>query len=149
MTTLPPILIVTDRGHLVAYRLLPGAGPEVLRRADFSEGTDKISEIVTDQAGRFASGGTEGHRMSAAERPRLVLELETRCVRHIAEHITELLTAYSGAWALAAPGEINHPILQLLSQALRNRLHLNLRKDLVKIPVGEIANHFLKARQQA
>ena len=95
MTTLPPILIVTDRGHLVAYRLLPGAGPEVLRRADFSEGTDKISEIMTDQAGRLASGGTEGHRMSAAERPRLVLELETRCVRHIAEHITELLTAYS------------------------------------------------------
>lgn len=149
MTTLPPILIVTDRGHFVAYRLLPGAGPEVLHRADFSEGTDKISEIVTDQAGRFPSGGTDGYRQSAMERPKLVLELETRCVRHIAEHITEVLTAYSGAWALAAPGEINHPILEHLTQELQNRLQLNLPKDLVKIPVGEIASHFLKAKQHA
>lgn len=149
MTTLPPILIVTDRGHFVAYRLHPGESPQVLQRADFSEGTDKISEIVTDQAGRFASGGVNGSRHSAAERPKLVLELESRCVRHIAERITEVLTEHSGTWGLAAPGEIIHTILDHLSPELRKRLHVNLSKDLVKVPVGEIAGHFLKVRQPA
>jgi hypothetical protein len=149
MTTLPPILIVTDRGHFVAYRLHPGESPEVLQRADFSEGTDKLSEMVTDQAGRFGSGGMDSSRHSAAERPKLVLELESRCVRQIAAHITEVLTEHAGTWGLAAPGDIMPGILDQLSLALRKRLHLNLSKDLVKVPVGEIAGYFRKARENA
>ena len=85
MITLPPILIVSDRGHFIADRFQDGSVVEVLDHQDFSEGTDKISELVTDQAGRFASGGTDGYRHSAAERPTMVMELENRCVRHITE----------------------------------------------------------------
>ncbi len=145
MSTLPPILIVTDRGHLVAYHVKSGSVPEVIDRAAFSEGTEKISELVTDQAGRFPSGGTDGHRQSAMERPRLELELQLRCVRHIAERITELMSTHSGGWALAAPGEILNPILEHLSPEVSNRHQLSLPKDLVKIPATEIAGHFLKA----
>ena len=149
MTTLPPILIVTDRGHFVAYHVNSGSVPEVIDRAAFSEGTEKISELVTDQAGRFPSGGTDGYRQSAIERPRLELELQMRCVRHIAERITELLNTHSGGWGLAAPGEILHPILEHLSAEVTSRHQLSLPKDLVKIPATEIADHFLKARQHA
>ncbi|MES2467543.1 MAG: host attachment protein [Verrucomicrobiota bacterium] len=149
MTTLPPILIVTDRGHFVAYHVTSASVPEVIDRAVFSEGTEKISELVTDQAGRFPSGGTDGHRQSAIERPRLELELQMRCVRHIAERITELLSTHSGGWALAAPGEILQPILEHLPVELTSRHKLSLPKDLVKIPATEIADHFLKARQHA
>ena len=149
MTTLPPILIVTDRGHFIAYRFHNGAVVEVLHHAAFNEGTDKISEIVTDQAGRFASGGTEGYRHSAAERPKMVIELESRCVRHIAEEIAKVLTGHRETWALAAPGEINQPILDHLSAEIQNRLHLTLPKNLVNIPSAEIPSHFLKARREA
>lgn len=149
MTTLPPILIITDRGHFIAYRFHEGNVAEVLHHTAFSEGTDKISEIVTDQAGRFASGGTDGHRHSAAERPKMLMELEIRCVRHISEEISKVLTEHSGTWALAAPGEINQPILDHLSDALQKRLDLSIAKNLVHVPSAQIAGHFLKAREPA
>mgnify|MGYP000529399321 CR=1 FL=1 len=49
----------------------------------------------------FQDGLKDGHRQSAMERPRLELELQMRCVRHIAERITELLSTHPGGWALA------------------------------------------------
>ena len=149
MTTLPPILIATDRGHFVAYHVNSGTVPEVIDRTAFSEGTEKISELVTDQAGRFPSGGTDGYRQSAMERPRLELELEMRCVRHISQRITELLTTHPGTWALAAPGEILHSIQEHLSAEITRRHRLSVPRDLVKVPATEIASHFLKARQVA
>lgn len=148
MSTLPPILIVTDRGHFIAYRFLNDEVVSVLSHTAFSEGTDKLSEIVTDQAGRFASGGTDGYRHSAAERPKMIMELETRCVRHISDEIAKVLSENVGTWALAAPGEINRPIIDHLSLELQKRLHFSTAKNLVNIPSGQIADHFLKARSE-
>lgn len=147
MTTLPPILIITDRGHFIAYRYHDDSVVETLHHTSFSEGTDKISEIVTDQAGRFASGGTDGYRHSAAERPKMVIELEARCVRHISEEISKVLSEHEGTWALAAPGDINQLIIEHLSPEIQKRLHFSVPKNLVHIPSAEIAGHFLKARE--
>ena len=123
MITLPPILIVSDRGHFIADRFQDGSVVEVLDHQDFSEGPDKISELVTNQAGRFASRGTDGYHHSAAERPTMVMELENRCVRHIAEAITTVLTTHRGSWALAAPGGINQPVVDHPTGGLQKRLH--------------------------
>ena len=123
MITLPPILIVSDRGHFIADRFQDGSVVEVLDHQDFSEGTDKISELVTDQDGRFASGVTGCYLHSAAERPTMVMQLENGCVRHIAEAITTVLTTHPETWASAAPGGINQPIVEHPTLRLQKRLH--------------------------
>lgn len=150
MKTLPPILIATDRGHFIAYRLHGDSSPEVLDKAVFSEATDKLSEQVTDRAGGFPSrGGLSRNGNSAAERPKLVTELEIRCVRHIADHIQEVLSKNDGAWGFAAPPQINGAILDHLPQELEDRLHLNVRKDIARVPVAELTEHFLQAKGAA
>lgn len=127
MITLPPILIVSDRGHFIADRFQDGSVVEVLDHQDFSEGTDKISELIKDQAGRFASGGTDGYRHSAAECPTMVMELETRCARRIAEAITTVLTTHRETWDLATGG-INKPIVDHPTGGLQKRLHPSYQK---------------------
>lgn len=147
MKTLPPILIATDRGHFVAYRIHPDSHPEVLDSDTFSEATDKMSEQLTDRAGGFPGGaGIGGTGNSAAERPKLAAELEMRCVRHIADHIRNVLTQNQGAWAFAAPSQINGAILEHLPKELEDRLHLNVRKDLARMPIAELTNHFIQAK---
>ena len=128
MITLPPILIVNDRGHFTADRFQDGYIVQVLDHQDFSEGTDKMSEFVTDQAGRFASGGNGGYGHSAAERPTMVTELDNLCVRHIAEAITTVLTTHRGTWALAAPGGINQPIVDHPTGGLQKRFNSSYPK---------------------
>ena len=128
MITLPPIFIVTDRSHFIADRFQDGSVVEVLDHQDFSEGTDKISELVTDQAGRFASGVTGCYLHSAAERPTMVMQLENGCVRHIAEAITTVLTTHRGTWALAAPGGINQPIVDHPTGGLQKRFNSSYPK---------------------
>lgn len=150
MKTLPPILIATDRGHFIAYRIHGDSHPEVLDSAVFSEATEKLSDQVTDRAGGFpGGGGIGGNGNSAAERPKLVAELEIRCVRHIADHIKEVLNKNSGAWAFAAPPQINGAILEHLPKELEDRLHLNVRKDIARMPVADLTSHFLQAKGAA
>ena len=145
MTKLPPILIVTDRGHFVAYKLLRGSVPAVLDHATFSEGVDKLSEQVTDKAGGFPNGGSAGHGNSAAERMTLVAELEMRCFRHIGDHISKVLEANPGTWGFAAPAEINSAILDQVPKPHLERMTLNLRKDLARVPATDVVDHFVEA----
>jgi hypothetical protein len=150
MYTLPPTLIVTDRGHFVAYRLHPDSGPEVIDHATFTEGVEKISEQVTDKEGSFQSGGNGAGKVHAsAERLHLQAELEQRCVRQIGERIQSVLTQYGGLWAFAAPSEINGAILEQLPREFVDRLRINLPKDLARIPSHQVPDHFLKARAHA
>ena len=147
MKTLPPLLIVTDRGHFIAYRIYPDGNPEVLDHATFAEGVQKLSEQVTDRAGGFPNGGTEGKGNSAAERMTLVAEMEMRCFRHIGEHITNVLKSHEGPWGFAAPSEINSAILDQLDKTYLTRLKINVPRDLARIPSVEIPQHFMNARQ--
>ncbi|MDB6135682.1 MAG: hypothetical protein JWM59_3925 [Verrucomicrobiales bacterium] len=149
MNTLPPILIVTDRGHFVAYRLHPDAGPEVIDHATFSEGVERISEQVTDKPGSRQTTGATGNIHGATERPQLAAELEMRCCRHIGERIQQVLGENTGLWGFAAPAEINGSILEHLPDGLVNRLRINLPKNLARVPSHDIPDHFLRARAHA
>lgn len=150
MYTLPPLLLVTDRGHFVAYRLHPDARAEVIDHATFTEGVEKIGAQVTDREGSFQSGGSGSGKVHAAgERLHLVAELEQRCVRLISERISKLLQEYSGLWGFAAPSEINGAIIEHLPADIVSRLRINLPKDLARIPSHEIPEHFLRARSHA
>jgi hypothetical protein len=101
MKTLPPILIVTDCGHFIAYQMT------------------------------------------------LVAELDVRCFRHIAERIISVIGQFRGTWAFAAPSEINGAILDGLPKGLKDRLKLNLARDLTHTPAIQLCNHFLKTREEA
>lgn len=149
MKTLPPILIVTDRGHFIAYQLNSDFKPQKIDETKFAEGNEKLSEQVTDRAGGFPNGGSKGQGNSAAERMTLVAELEMRCFRHIAERIISVLEQAHGPWAFAAPSEINGAILDGLPKNLKDRLKLNLTRDLTHTPATQLCDHFLKAREHA
>jgi hypothetical protein len=145
MKRLPPLLIVTDRGRLLVYRTRPDDAAELHSTTTFREGNEKLSEMVTDQAGAFPNTGSAG--TSTAERMPLVAELEVRCFRKIAAEIDEILAAEDGGttWGLCAPPEIHGAIHDHLSGPARDRLRLQVRKDLVNSPPGDVAAAFRKA----
>lgn len=142
MRKLPPLIIVTDRGHLVAYRSSGENGSlQRITTAEFAEGNQKLSEIVTDQAGAFPVSGGSG--TAAGERMPLVEELQTRCIRKIAGEIRTILQQEKAkTWALAAPSMMNGAILEELGKPLAERLVMNLKRDLVNVPPTKVAAHF-------
>ena len=147
MKPLPPIIIATDRGRLVAYRLDEADHPKVLATEEFVEGNRKLSELVTDQAGAFPMTGSVG--TAAAERLPLVAELEVRCFRKIAETVHRILREEKVArWALVAPSEIMGAIVDFLEPADRASLTLQLKRDLVNVPSKELVEAVRRAMSQ-
>ncbi len=146
MKSLPPVIIVTDRGRLVAFRSAEGQ----LRRiasVEFEEGNRKLSELVTDQAGAFPNTGSTG--TSSAERLPLVAELEVRCFRKISDTIHEVLaTEQPGWWGLAAPSEMHAAIVDFLDPADRESLSRHVRRDLVNSSMTDIEAAFLRAAEE-
>jgi hypothetical protein len=143
---LPSLLIVADRGQMLAYAIdekRRGPVPRLIDSLEFSEGRQKLSEQLTDKAGAFPAGN--GQATASAERMTLTAELEMRTFRHIAERITTLFQErHPDTWAFAAPSEINGAILDELDPALRGCLKQNLTRDLTRIPADELVEHFVR-----
>jgi hypothetical protein len=152
LTMKSSFLIVADRGNLKAYRVeaVPnGRAPRVhLVQAFTLPGAHlKISEVNTDQAGRFPVGSTPAqsqgrHQNSIAERH---YEIETgkRLARRLAEHIEDVLKQEQPRnWSFAAPSEINHAILDELEPSYRSNIAENLPLDLVNLPPHELLDRF-------
>ncbi len=148
MKTLPSLIIVADRGHMTAYQCQTTGALKAIESMDIAEGLQKISDLVTDQAGRFPSG-SQGYRTSSAESLPLEAELEVRTFRKIAHRIEQLCVATQpDTWAFAAPSEINGAILDMVDQEWRDHLVINLRLDLTGVPANQLTAHFTKARQK-
>lgn len=148
MKTLPPLLIVTDRGRFVAFRFSEEHTLHRIDEAEFQEGNQKISEMVTDQAGAFP--GTGGTVTSAGENMSLEAELEVRCIRQIASRIEDLLEREGQPlFGLAAPSEIHGAIIDLLTPATRKRIAVHVKKDLIKMPPAQIVERFIETREKA
>lgn len=144
MKHLPPVIIVADRGQLVAFRHSEEDRLQELGRASFEEGNRKLSDWVTDQAGAFPNTGGAGN--SSAERMPLIAEMEVRCFRQIVSAIRQLLAQENPAWwGLAAPSEIHDAIVDFLDPADRERLSRLVRKDLVNSSADDIASAFREA----
>lgn len=139
--------IVTDRGHLIAYRKSENEALELAGESYFEEGNAKLSEIVTDQSGAFPVSGTPG--TSAYEDMPLEAELEVRCFRRISAAISALLEKHKpGWWGFAAPAEINGAILDHLPAKVREKISVNLKRDLVNTPRGGLLDFFKAAASQ-
>jgi hypothetical protein len=143
MRPLPSLLIVADRGRVRAYLTADAAVPSLLTSTSFPEGTGKLSELVTDQAGAFPNTGSVG--TSSAERLPLKAEIEVRCFRRIADEIDHLLaTRDVTTWGFAAPSEIHGAILDLISRDALERLASQVRLDLVNASPQDVKAAFEK-----
>lgn len=151
MKTLPPLLIVADRGQLRAYAVtasMRGPVPTLLKAVQFSDGNARTSDVVSDSAGAFPAGNAP-HATGAAERMTLTAELEMRAFRDAAECTTELLRLLQPeSWGFAAPSEINGAILDGLDPALKSRLTLNVQRDLTNVPRYDLLEHFVRVQEQ-
>jgi len=145
MKDFPELIVLANRGHLVAYRPISTGHLEPVDSLEPMEGNVKISDLVTDQAGAFP---TDGPGTAAYESMPLAEELEIRSLRQIAGKIEEILEREEpGTWGFASLPELNEAILEQLSDAHRDSLSLNLNLDLTNSPVAKVHARFEEERQ--
>ncbi|TDU69422.1 protein required for attachment to host cells [Prosthecobacter fusiformis] len=145
MKNLPSLVVVTDRGHFRAYKANDGTlvQTDVMEMA---EALEKLSDQLTDQAGGFPSSESQGQGNSTGERLPLEAELELRSIRRIGQRIQELLNEHTiKDWGLIAAPEINSAILDQLSPADRDKLTLNLKRNLAHQSPAEIKQRLTEA----
>ena len=127
------IVITADRGSLKAYQVneTPTRGPslKLIQAFDITDAHGKLSDKVTDLAGRFpVTEGAGAHRGPAS----------------IAE--SAAASASAGARSIAASPEIHSAIFDLLPDRVRNRIVEHVKADLVKVEPAKLPNHFRSLR---
>jgi Protein required for attachment to host cells len=141
------IIFVVDLGHFKAYEISETpTGPKIalLESRDYIDAHGKLSDKVSDKAGRFRlGGGKEGAAMGYGEPHNIELEEEKRLLKLIADNISDVLgREQCGEWHLAAPSEINGRILNNLVPELTSRIGKNISADLTKTKKSELLSHF-------
>jgi hypothetical protein len=145
MKDFPHLIILANRGHLVAYRPMESGYIEMVDSLEPMEGNAKISDLVTDQAGAFP---TDGPGTAAYESMPLAAELEIRSLRQIGGKIGEILEREEPAtWGFAALSELNEAILEHVPDEYRDTLTVNLFLDLTNSPVAKVQARFEEERQ--
>jgi hypothetical protein len=109
----------------------------------FSEGHERLSQQVTDQAGSFPAAGTTGRGNAAAERMSLIEEMDAQNFRRVGNCINHVLSSHHPEdWGFAAPSEINRAILEFVKPEFTGTLAQNVPKDLTKVPPYEVVERF-------
>jgi hypothetical protein len=145
------ILFAVDLGHFKAYRIsrtpLGGSKITLLESYDSIEMHGKLSDMLTDEAGRFAGGGKKNGVAKAkgyGEPHNLELELEKKTIKRITKDIRSLLTKEAiEEWNLAAPKEINSRILDGLPPDIKGKLAKNVTSNLTNFGKGDVLKHFI------
>jgi hypothetical protein len=144
------LVVVADLGHLKAFRVeYDGLSSHprfaMIENLATDEADGRLSDKLTDEAGRFM-GGQRGHNeiRAAGERHNLKLEFERRAVGQLADQINRIVMRENGNEPVyfAAHKEINHQILQQLDPAVRARIAKIVPEDLVKVRERELLRHF-------
>jgi hypothetical protein len=141
-------IILADLGSLRAFRVVTNINQteitpilEEIEVPPLSDPPQRLSETVSDQAGRFRSDSSPGS--ASGEDHGLAQEHEKRYLADVAKGINQLVTSEGAeSWALAAPQAINGRLIDLLDPAVAERLRQNLKMDLCKQPILEIQKRF-------
>lgn len=140
------LLIVADLGRMKAYRvtrdeLQPDTSPafQDLADDDLANQHSKVSERVTDKAGRFDYGPGS---VAVGERHNEQKEAEENQLQAIAERINDVAGGESSKIYLAAPQTMLRNLLEALSPDVRGRIKRDLALDLVKAPKLELLKRF-------
>ena len=147
MAPLKTVIVAANLGKVRALRIEPMPGKrhpfhvEEIKLPEQEEGPERVSEIVTDQAGRFPTG--KGTGMSTGEAHGLEEENETRLLRSLASRIESIVREEGcESWNLAIPKTIADRLIERLDKKLVTRLARTERADLTKLPVKELVARF-------
>lgn len=145
------LVVVTDLGSLKAYKLEQnnfGRTPrlELLQELEIADAHEKLTDKVSDLAGRFGKGGGPGTGASAGERHNIELEHRKRLVRQLTDRVNGLARPreVEGVY-FSASKEINHQILEGLEPGVRAKIERNIAADLAKLEKAELLKRFLSA----
>ena len=146
------IVILTDLGRLVAYKILTDPNglesprAEIISCLECPDAYTKTSERVSDSAGRFRRAGkvANGTRAGYGEQHNMKTENKRRLVKMAAEHINKLLSAEGcPPWHLAAAKGINNTLVNSLAPPIRAMLKKNLKADLTNLKKAEVISRFI------
>jgi len=148
------LIIVADLGLLRAYREVQGRHDhqphlELIDEMAPEAAHEKLSEQVTDQAGRFPRGGGPGNiagDLSAGESLNLETEQSRRLLARLAGRINHLLgeSAVTDCY-LAASAPIHKQLLEALDPNAREKVRQVLASNLARTDPQELTGHFAKA----
>ena len=142
------IIITVDLGHFKAYKVTndPLGRPiiELIESYESIDGHGKLSEKLSDTAGRFLGGGGKGEVAKGyGEAHNLESELIRKLEKMIAMDINALVIKEDcESWYLAAGKKINKEIISQLEPEVKAKLEKNIPVDLTKVRKADILSHF-------
>lgn len=142
------LVVVTDLGLFKAYKLEANSVHstprlELIEEFNLVEAHGKITDKVTDFAGRYHAPGMGKWATPWGERHNLQLEQKRRLVKQVAQALTDLLRREGAEGCyLAAGKEINHQILAELPREMRARIEKIVPCDLTKAEKSDLLRHF-------
>ena len=142
------IIITADLGRLRAFRVKPSDDQtrdnyvvQEIETAPLEHTPQSISELTSDQAGRFSSDGSGG--MSHGEAHGIEREEERRLIAQLAERIGGVIDSEKPVgWFLAAPQTINARLLEGIPAAHQKTLRENRSQDLSKVAANDLGKRF-------
>ncbi len=144
------LVVVADLGHLKAYKveydeISTNPKFELIANVNTDEADGRLSDKLTDEAGRF-HGGQRGQSEIRAngERHNIELEFERRAICHLAKTVNRVVSKDTEGQPVyfAAIKEINHQILEKLDPAVRARIEKVVPEDLTKVNGSKLLSHF-------
>lgn len=148
------LLIVADLGLLRVYHETQNVADrqphlELIEELKLESAHQKLSDQVSDQAGRFPRGSGSGNiagDLSAGERLPLAAEKNRRLISQLAGRINALLTDPAVTrCSLAASGAIHNQLVAAIDPQVRDKISQVLAANLTKTDPQALAGHFAKA----
>lgn len=142
------LIIAVDLGHFKAYRVStdsPGSPRiQLIESYDSLEGHGKLSEKLSDGAGRFGlNGGKNGSAKGFGEAHNIALETEKKTARLIAKDITTMIRREGvKKWWFAASDKMNSLVLENLDPDIKAKMDKNINSNLTNTKKAEILKHF-------
>src|SRR5437588_4238469 len=142
------LVIAADRGSLKAYQVneTPTRGPnlKLVQAFDSTDAHGNLIDKVTELPGRFPVTESAGAHRGAASIAESKLETETdrRINKELADQISKIVNG-SGkeGWAFAAAAKIHSASVDLVPDAVCNRIVEHVKSDRVKVEEAKWHTH--------
>jgi len=148
------LIIVADLGLLRAYQVTQNMADrqphlELIEESKAESAHQKLSEQLTDQAGRFPRGSGAANipgDLSAGESLNSEAEQSRRLISHLAGRINALLLENDVTrCSLAVSGAIRKQLLDVLDPKARAKIVQSLASNLTKTDPQSLAEYFTRA----
>lgn len=145
------LIIVADLGLLRAYSQTQSIADlqphlELIDELKLESAHQKISDLLSDQAGRFPQGGGAAHisgNLSAGESLSTEAEQTRRLISQLAVRINALLAGENVTdCSIAISGPIHNQLLEALVPKARAKIDQILTSNLTKIAPSDLLAHF-------